>query len=209
MAGIGTSTRVTTWGNSMSLPGVNDGFDESLLNSIQSMSVNALNAPSNGVLQMRTSAGQVFLESAQIVGEQEDPSPFTVSLTKEEDADAVRVTVGTVNNVIPLINGMIMTNPAYTPIILPTSDGDYQIVIKCKADPPPAGFPRLDTEIKVETYPTTDTDDYGFIALASIRIETISGKKTITVNQLVSGSLWAERHKYTQPDTAWYYFYRV
>jgi hypothetical protein len=136
-------------------------------------------------------------------------SPFFVYLVKEEGADAVRVVTGTVNNVIPLINGTIMTNPAYTPILLPTSDGDYQIVIKCKADPPPASFPKLDSEIKVETYPTTDTDSEGYIALANIRIETVSGNKTITVNQLVSGSLWAERHKYTQPDTAWYYFYRV
>ena len=193
----------------MSLPGLNSSFSNADLNAMQSTAANGLNAPSNGVQQYRTTAGQVFLEAVQIVGEQETPSPFTVSLTKEEGADAVRVTVGTVNNVIPLINGIIMTNPAYTPILLPTSDGDYQIVIKCKADPPPAGFPRIDTEIKVETYPTTDTDDYGFIALANIRIETISGNKTITVNQLVSGSLWAERHKYTQPDTAWYYFYRV
>jgi hypothetical protein len=136
-------------------------------------------------------------------------SPFFVYLVKEEGADAVRVVTGTVNNVIPLINGTIMTNPAYTPILLPTSDGDYQIVVKCKADPPPASFPKLDSEIKVETYPTTDTDSEGYIALANIRIETVSGNKTITVNQLVSGSLWAERHKYTQPDTAWYYFYRV
>lgn len=193
----------------MSLPGLNSSFSNADLNAMQATAANGLNAPSNGVQQYRTTAGQVFLEAVQIVGEQQAPSPFTVSLTKEEGADAVRVTVGTVNNVIPLINGTIMTNPAYTPILLPTSDGDYQIVIKCKADPPPANFPRLDTEIKVETYPTTDTDDYGFIALANVRIETISGNKTITVNQLVSGSLWAERHKYTQPDTAWYYFYRV
>jgi hypothetical protein len=136
-------------------------------------------------------------------------APFTVYLTKSEGADAVRVVVGTVNNVIPYINGTLMTDPTYTPILLPTSDGDYQIVVKCKADPAPASFPRLDSEIKVETYPTTDTDDYGFIALANVHIVTVSGNKTITVNQLVSGSVWAERHKYTEPDTAWYYFYRL
>jgi hypothetical protein len=192
----------------MSLPGLNSSFSNADLNAMQSTAANGLNAPSNGVQQYRTSAGQVFLENVEII-EQETPSPFTVSLTKEEGADAVLVTVGTVNNVIPLINGTIMTNPAYTPILLPTSDGDYLIVIKCKADPPPASFPRLDSEIKVETYPATDTDDYGFIALANVNIMTVSGNKNITVNQLVSGSLWAERHKYTQPDTAWYYFYRV
>jgi hypothetical protein len=164
---------------------------------------------SQGV-QFTNSAGGVALNTPQeVIDISKSPPPFFVYLVKEEGADAVRVTVGTVNNVIPYINGMLMTDPSYTPILLPTSDGDYQIVIKCKADPPPASFPKLDSEIKVEPYPTTDTDSEGYIALANIHILTVSGNKTITVNQLVSGSLWAERHKYTQPDTAWYYFYRV
>jgi len=136
-------------------------------------------------------------------------SPFFVYLVKEEGADAVRVVTGTVNNVIPLINGTIMTNPAYTPILLPTSAGDYVVTIKCKADPPPASFPRLDSEIKIESYPTTDTDTEGYISLATVTVTVTSGVPSYAINQLVSGSLWAERHKYTQPDTAWYYFYRV
>lgn len=164
---------------------------------------------SQGIQFQTSNGGVAYNEVYQTPTSVVSLAPFTVYLTKSEGADAVGVVVGTINNVIPYINGTLMNNPTYTPILLPTSDGDYQIVIKCKADPPPAGFPRLDTEIKVETYPTTDTDDYGFIALANVRIETIGGNKTITVNQLVSGSLWAERHKYTQPDTAWYYFYRV
>jgi len=136
-------------------------------------------------------------------------SPFSVYLVKEEGADAVRVVTGTVNNVIPLINGTIMTNPAYTPLLLPTSAGDYVVTIKCKADPPPASFPRLDSEIKIESYPTTDTDTEGYISLATVTVTVTGGVPSYAINQLVSGSLWAERHKYTQPDTAWYYFYRV
>jgi hypothetical protein len=164
---------------------------------------------SQGIQYQASNGGVAYNEPYQTPAVYSSFPPFTVYLTKDEDADAVGVTVGTVNNVIPLINGTLMTNPTYTPILLPTSAGDYQIVIKCKADPPPASFPKLDTEIKYETYPTTDTDDYGFIAIANVRIEIVDSKKTITLSQLVSGSLWAERHKYTEPDTAWYYFYRV
>jgi hypothetical protein len=134
--------------------------------------------------------------------------PFTVYLTKSEDADAVGVTVGTVNNVIPYINGVLMTDPTYPPILLPTGDGLYQIVVKCKADPSPASFPKLDSEIKVETYPTTNTDDYGFIALANIIITTVDGKKQITVNQLVGGSQWGDRLK-CGSNTAEYFFSMV
>jgi hypothetical protein len=164
---------------------------------------------SQGVQFTNSAGGVAFNTPQDAVDIGTTQPPFFVYLVKEEGADAVRVTVGTVNNVIPLINGTLMTDPTYTPILLPTSAGDYQIVIKCKADPPPASFPKLDTEIKYETYPTTDTDDYGFIAIANVRIEIVDSKKTITLTQLVSGSLWAERHKYTEPDTAWYYFYRV
>jgi len=135
--------------------------------------------------------------------------PFTVYLTKSEDADAVGVTVGTVNNVIPLINGTIMTNPAYPPILLPTSAGDYVVTIKCKADPAPAFFPKLDSEIKIESYPTTDTDTEGYISLANVTVTVTGGVPSYAINQLVSGSLWAERHKYTEPGTASYFFYRV
>lgn len=136
-------------------------------------------------------------------------APFTVFRTQSEGAEALGVAVGTVNNVIPLINGMIMTNPAYPPLLLPTSAGDYVVTIKCKADPPPAGFPKLDSEIKIESYPTTDTDTEGYISLATVTVTVTGGVPSYAINQLVSGSLWAERHKYTQPDTAWYYFYRV
>jgi hypothetical protein len=164
---------------------------------------------SQGVQFTNSAGGVAFNTPQDAVDIGTTQPPFFVYLVKEEGADAVRVTVGTVNNVIPLINGTLMTDPTYTPILLPTSAGDYQIVIKCKADPPPASFPKLDTEVKYETYPTTDTDDYGFIAIANVRIEIVDSKKTITLTQLVSGSLWAERHKYTEPDMAWYYFYRV
>lgn len=164
---------------------------------------------SQGVQFTNSAGGVAFNTPQEAVDIGTIQPPFFVYLVKEEGADAVRVTVGTVNNVIPYINGTLMSNPTYTPILLPTSDGDYQIVIKCKADPAPASFPKLDSEIKVETYPTVDTDSEGYIALANIHIVTVSGNKTITVNQLVSGSLWAERHKYTEPGTASYFFYRV
>lgn len=58
--------------------------------------------------------------------------------------------------------------------------------------------------LTIETAATTpaDSDTYGYITLAEITSST-------TVNQFVAGSLWSERHKFTEPDTAMYYFYRV
>jgi hypothetical protein len=163
---------------------------------------------SQGV-DFQTSNNGVSYNTPQEVVFNSISTPFMVYRVKEEGADAVRVVVGTVNNVVPLINGTIMTNPTYTPILLPTSAGDYQVVIKCKADPAPAFFPKSDSEIKIESYPTTDTDTEGYIALAQVTVTVTSGVASYVINQLVSGSLWAERHKYTEPYTASYFFYRV
>ena len=58
--------------------------------------------------------------------------------------------------------------------------------------------------LTIETAATTpvESDDFGYITLAEITSETTS-------NQFVSGSLWSERHKFSEPNTASYYFYRV
>jgi hypothetical protein len=164
---------------------------------------------SQGIEFMNSAGGVAFNTPQDVIDISNSAPPFFVYLVKEEGADAVRVVTGTVNNVIPLINGTIMTNQAYTPILLPTSAGDYVVTIKCKADPAPAFFPRLDSEIKIESYPTTDTDTEGYISLATVTVTVTSGVPSYAINQLVSGSLWAERHKYTEPDTASYFFYRV
>lgn len=160
-------------------------------------------------IEFQSSIGGVGLSTTQDVNFNTYTTPFQVFLTESEGAAAVGVVPGAVNNVIPLINGVIMTNPAYPPILLPTSAGDYVVTIKCKADPAPAFFPKSDSEIKIESYPTTDTDTEGYISLAFVTVTVTGGVPAYAINQLVSGSLWAERHKYTEPDSASYFFYRV
>lgn len=159
-------------------------------------------------IEFQSSIGGVGLSTTQDVNLNTYTTPFQVYLTESEGAAAVGVITGMVNNVIPLINGVIMTG-AYTPLLLPTTAGDYVVTIKCKADPAPAFFPKSDSEIKIESYPTTDTDSEGYISLAFVTVTVTGGVPSYAINQLVSGSLWAERHKYTEPDTATYFFYRV
>jgi hypothetical protein len=137
------------------------------------------------------------------------PSPFTVIGYRDGSDYKVKVVPGTVNNVIPYINGTLMTNPAYTPLVVTPSAGVYVVAIKCNADPAPASFPKTDSEIVILPYPTTDTDTEGYIALAILTMTSTPSGLAGGINQLVSGSLWAERHKYTEPGTASYFFYRV
>lgn len=136
--------------------------------------------------------------------------PFTVTKGKLAGDNIVKIVPGMVNGVIPYINGDLMTDPALTPLVVPAVVGLYVVTIQCNADPAPASFPKSDSEIVIEPYPTTDTDSEGFIALAILTVTAPpSGGFNVAVNQSVSGSLWAERHKYTEPDSASYFFYRV
>lgn len=160
-------------------------------------------------IEFMNSAGGVAFNTPQDVVFGAISTPFAVYLDTVEGVTVIRVVPGTVNNVIPYINGTLMT-ANYTPLAAPTTAGTYVVTIKCKADPAPAFFPKSDSEIKVESYPTTDTDTEGYITLAIVTATSATGGGVdLAINQSVSGSLWAERHKYTEPDTASYFFYRV
>ena len=185
----------------------------------ESISARALNRMASGIDQNRVmmsqgvefqkSIGGVAFNTSQDVGVVSSLNPFTVYLDTVDGIKVVRVSPGAVNSVIPLINGTIMTG-AYTPLTAPTSAGTYVVAVKCKADPAPSFFPLADSEIVLVAYPTTDTDTEGYIALAVITATSgTGGIINLSVNQLVSGSLSAERHKYSAPDTASYYYYRV
>lgn len=183
------------------------------------ISSRALNRMAAGIDQNRTMMSQgvefqkciggVTFSTTQEVVYTNITTPFAVFLDSVDGIKVVRVIPGAVNSVIPLINGTIMTG-AYTPLTAPTAAGTYVVAVKCKADPAPAFFPLADSEIVLVAYPTTDTDTEGYIALAVITATSgTGGVINLSVNQLVSGSLSAERHKYSAPDTASYYYYRV
>jgi len=161
-------------------------------------------------IEFRSSIEGVAFNAPQEVVFNSISTPFTVFLDTVEGVTVIRVVPGMVNNVIPFINGTLMNDPTYTPLTAPTSVGTYVVAIMCNADAAPAPFPKSNSEIIVDTYPTTDTDTEGYIALAIVTATAkIGGGVNLAVNQSVSGSLWAERHKYTEPDSASYFFYRV
>ena len=200
-----------------------DGFNSSGYGSFgegDGISARALNRMAAGIdknrtmfsqgIEFQSSVGGVAFNAPQEVVFNAISTPFAVYLDSVSGVTVIRVVPGTVNNVIPFINGTLMNDPTYTPLTAPTTAGTYVVTIKCKADPAPAFFPRSDSEIKIETYPTTDTDTEGYITLAIVTATAATGGGVnLTINQSVSGSLWAERHKYTEPDTASYFFYRV
>lgn len=80
----------------MSLPGLNSSFSNADLNAMQSTAANGLNAPSNGVQQYRTSAGQVFLEATPLAQQVADGVQTYEQFQIIVDGGNLRVRYGTV-----------------------------------------------------------------------------------------------------------------
>jgi hypothetical protein len=123
-------------------------------------------------------------------------TPFTVTKAKLAGSDIVKIVPGMVNDVIPLINGVLMTDPAHTPLPMPAAAGLYVVAVQCNADPAPASFPKIDSEIVIEPYPTTNTDTEAYLPLAILTITAApGGGLNVVVNQSVGGSQWGDRLK--------------
>jgi hypothetical protein len=133
------------------------------------------------------------------------------------------MTPGTINGVVPCMGTATLANLITLPNTKAQYDwssavGDYQLsYIYLQASPAPgssgltwpcadiseAGYPTI------KAYPTTktDTDGIGYLLLAQAQKNVISD--AISFNQFVTTSIWSERHKYSQPNSAYYYYYRL
>ena len=116
--------------------------------------------------------------------------PFHVTLSGE---NKFKVKYGAVNN----------NPPANIGTELESEGGDAYIYIVCPngTEENSYGYPSSDLYIEVGSSVPADDDSNGHILLATY----IDG----VLHQVVSGSLWSERHKYTPDNPAQYYFYRV
>jgi hypothetical protein len=117
--------------------------------------------------------------------------PFTVYAGTSEGT--WKVQAGTLNDYVPdNMESEISTAGGMIYLKISNTDGAY---------------PGDTLTIETDTTTPEDTDEYGYITLAEIVAGVDEGPPT--VNQFVSGSLWSERHKFTEPDTSLYYYYRI
>lgn len=126
--------------------------------------------------------------------------PFQVIFTGvdssgENPVNKCKVISGTVNNVVP--NNI---NDEYT---FAVATQKVYLVVPIDDTVVPAIYPSTtDVIILISDTVLVDNDDEGYLLLAEI-------SSNGTVTQYVQGSVWSERHKYTEPDSATYYYYRV
>lgn len=138
--------------------------------------------------------------------------------------DTFSITPGTLNGVIPCCDGISLTK-LITTIPAPkvaydwaAASGGYQscyiyMQAGAAAGTTPPTWPAAaitDTGYPViYGYPyTMDSDDAtGYLLLAIAQKKVTTGE--ITFSRFVTTSMWSERHKYSQPDSAIYYYYRA
>ena len=154
-------------------------------------------------------------------------APITpTNWTPTDNGDGtMNMTPGTINSLIPCIDAYgdstaLMTHVPQDPLTYDFSDDEdgYQysyIYLVCGVAGEGGGLVFPDTDYANETYPTVlsyparqnDDDTYGYIllCLATKKVDT----EVVTFTRFITNSLMTERHEYTEPNTAFYYFYRV
>lgn len=177
-------------------------IDAGLLNRLWSgLNQNAPGQGNFGVLH-RQSGGGTSLSVIQPRRIPRSLAPFQVWIQNGK----IRVHPGAVNNVIPKINGKGLNESPPPELEIPAGNAsEYAIVVKCSGEKNQR-FPTAAQILAVSmSEATNDTDSYGYLLLATIT-KIGNGWQS---SQIVNGSVWGERQKFTEPNTAWYYFYRV
>jgi hypothetical protein len=144
-----------------------------------------------------------------------------------------QVQSGTLNNLVPLLDDYASgttvkldrtTSGVANPPTAELASSNYDATTKTsyitlRAGPKTASpFTYPDTDDTSNQYPviiggntfpvTPDSDTWGFLVIGTITVDSITTPTTFTVNQNVSGSLWADRIK-VNGQTARYYYARI
>jgi hypothetical protein len=142
-----------------------------------------------------------------------------------------QVQSGAINNLVPVIDDYVsgttvkldrvtsgVANPPTAELVSSNYDATTKTsYITLRAGPSASTNEYPDTDDTTNRYPviiggnvplTPDTDTWGFLTIGTITVDSITAPTTFTVNQNVSGSLWADRIK-LGTDTAQYYYARI
>jgi len=192
------------------------------LNDIASGVQTALNIPylGEGSSISFTSGGTVItpLDTTQ---NQKEKKPFEILVTKVGSEYRFTINAGTINGLVPCIGGgtgasKLLTANSPVPYGVLSFDGDGNCWVYLKAGVKPSGtkvWP--DNDFTQITYPNvvafnaiqSDSDAYGHILIALVNKNTSTS--AITTTQLLSISVWSQRNKYTEPNSAIYYFWPI
>lgn len=124
--------------------------------------------------------------------------PFKISVSKSNGTFRAKVRAGTVNNLVPMMNGddMDIVPP---PQLTLTDDATNRIYIRAESSAPPVFFPET-LEVITSTSVQTDTNTNGYLLIGSV---VLAEGKVQAVNQYVYASQVVVRAKPGSATALW------
>ena len=205
--------------------GSNEGINASQLNSLADGINSALPALTLGgdLTISNYSGGSTIVHKKSINPKTTTSHPFKISVRTVDDTDYWNIVPGTLNSLIPKGNreyggsDLITKQPQGDWEVHYTNVGDNKIsYIYLEAGPNSTNtFKFPDSNLSGAGYPDVssydstyeDDDESGVLLLAVITKSRITG--AITISQMVTTSMYADRRKFTEPDVAQYYFWQA
>ena len=124
--------------------------------------------------------------------------PFRITVRKDGSNLYAKVRAGTVNNLVPNIDGDDLDIiPA--PELTLTDDATNQIYLRAESTSPPVFFPNS-LEVITSTSAQTDTNTYGYLLIGSV---VLSEGKVQAINQYVYASQVVVRAKPGSATALW------
>lgn len=197
------------------------------LNKLAASADTAKTAYSNGVLHVASVGGTSYPEIQGFYEEQlvtDYPFRITAFVTQSSEPDYFQCTPGTLNSLCPGYDGDIGTSLTELPrpeIPLnfdTTSDGGVSYIYLWAGPNETNTYTFPDNNFYGNGYPDvasyssiqTDDDDGCYVLLAKLtRIVDDNNQASVQIDQFVQSSLWGERRKFSEPDTATYYIWRA
>ena len=141
--------------------------------------------------------------------------PFKITAYSEIDIDYFDVSPGTINNLIPCVNGEFGNDYLITKTNsgnLNFNENNISYIYLVSGIGGENQWP--ETDVNESNYPNvmsfnetkTDDDDFGYLLLAQVTKDEDGNFK---VNQFVRTSIWSQRNKYTEPNSAFYFYWRI
>jgi hypothetical protein len=119
-------------------------------------------------------------------------APFRVyEDSTAEGVSVIRISPGTINNQLPTVGGTLIGG-ASAYLSKPGSSGFVMLTIPASQSsgaPFPASTPQVTFNASIPSNSTSTA----YVGLAYIKVTTVEGASVITIDQLVTGSLWGER----------------
>lgn len=156
-----------------------------------------------------------------------------VQIASSGGSNVIRFQVqsGTINNIVPVLDDYVsdslvkldrVTSGVANPPTAQLETAQYNsttktsyIYLRSGPDATTKVYPA--TSVSSARYPAVggyndenapDTDEYGYLKIGTITVDSVSNPTTFTVIQNVTGSLWADRIKMGE-ETAAYYYARI